>query len=434
VAALGAGLASAALNNGTTKQWGHNGARTTNITASLAARVVRAEGGNKQEIQHAYLDAGAVGASATCTSASLAAEDVRAAGGNKSDIQHAYLNAGAVGPSAKCTFASLAAGDVRAGGGSRQDGQRAFLDEGAVSGSAQNTSASLAAADVRDAGGSREEVQKTFLVSGATGCSALTTFAALANIEVPFLMRAMPAGNPSSASLVAAQARLRGFVSNRHRFGFEDDPNLYTPIEAFAKLETAHKLDVAANHTTNKVLEAMDLSIKRMLAARSDPRVNQWSTFTGIKFYTVAQPASEPKRTAPTGSDEEEEEEIITLSDEEEGEQPAPFAPKPASKPKGTASSSAAAEESDEESEPGPAPPPSRASTSAKAGQFKAFHQDNKSTIFCDYPSCKRFKGASKGGQGQGFSHTAARDKHHATHLSGGCDKTGKVTRVKKSK
>jgi hypothetical protein len=64
----------------------------------------------------------------------------------------------------------------------------------------------------------------------------------------------------------------------------------------------------------------------------------------------------------------------------------------------------------------------------------KAFHLRNKDTIFCEYPKCKRFKDAAKGGPGQGFSDNADRNKHHATHKSGGCDETGKVKGSKKSK
>jgi len=315
---------------------------------------------------------------------------------------------------------------VRAGGGSRQDGQRAFLDEGAIGGAATTTSASLAAEDVRAVGGSREEVQKTFLVSGATGGSAQTTSASLDNATRPFMLRKMPAGNPSSASLVAAQARLLSLKAAGHHFGFEGDSKLYHAIEAFDKLEVAHKLEAA--HTLNssdlcttaKVLNAMDLSIKRMLAARSGERVDQWSTFAKTRFYTAAQP--EPVRSGPVGAGEgEEEEEIYILSEDEGGEEPA-------SKTTGAASSSAAAEDGDEESAPEQAPPPSLASTSDFAVRSKAFALSNKSTIFCEYSStCKRFKNASKGGPGQGFASNGDRDKHHATHKSGGCDEFGKV-------
>ena len=105
--------------------------------------------------------------------------------------------------------------------------------------------------------------------------------------------------------------------------------------------------------------------------------------------------------------------------------------------PKVAASSSAAAEELDEEPEPAQAPPaqappPSLASTSDSARRGKAFALDNKSIIFCQYPNCKRFEGASEGKPGQGFSHNRARDSHHATHASGGCDEFGK--RAKKAK
>jgi hypothetical protein len=54
----------------------------------------------------------------------------------------------------------------------------------------------------------------------------------------------------------------------------------------------------------------------------------------------------------------------------------------------------------------------------------KASQLRNKDNIFCKYSTCKRFKGAAKGGPGQGFPHNGARDKHHATHESGGCEKS----------
>jgi hypothetical protein len=134
----------------------------------------------------------------------------------------------------------------------------------------------------------------------------------------------MPAGTPSSARLVAAQARMLRLVVDGRRFGVEGDPKLYKAAEAFNVFEAAHKLDVLANTTTSKVLNAIELSIERMVAARSGERVDQWSTFAETKFYTVAQRASEPVRSASAGAGEEEEEEIIIPSDDEEGGQLAP--------------------------------------------------------------------------------------------------------------